>query len=40
MEVLGSDLNLHSLLALLLEWEEVWLIAVCCDAVVIAFDDG
>ena len=39
MEALGGNLDLDLLLALLLKWEEVWQVTVCCDEVVVAFDD-
>ena len=39
MEVLGGDLDFHHLLALLLEWKEVWLFMECCHKVVVVFDD-
>ena len=39
-EASGSNLDLHHFLVLLLEWEEVWLVAVCHHKVVITFDNG
>ena len=39
VEALEGNLYLPHLLALLLEWEEVWLVMECCNEVVIAFDD-
>ena len=35
-----TDLDLHSFLVLLLEWEEVWKVVVCHHEVVVAFNDG
>ena len=39
-EALEGNLDLSRLLALLLEWEEVWLVMKHCYEVVIAFNDG
>ena len=37
---MGGDLDLPRLVALMLEWEEVWLFVVRHHEVIVVFDDG